>query len=114
MTSQAAIQKEIEEIKQRFIPPKDIVMIFSFGPDDASHGKYGHRKFHIFTGETEPVDEATELEMLRKSYDELPEHCHKEGHVWSTFEKYLKSRECKCGKPHPYHNPEYRQQNKWG
>lgn len=114
LTSQAAIQREIEEIKQRFIPPKDIWIIFSFGPIDSSHGKYGHRKLNVFTGETEPVDEATEIEMLRDYYGNLPKHCKVKCHMWETFEKFLKTRECKCGKPHPHHNPEYRQQNKWG
>jgi hypothetical protein len=113
VTTQAAIQKEIEEIKQRFIPPKDIWVIFSFGPDKASHGKYGHRKLNIFTGETEPVDESEELELMRSYYENLPDHCKNKRGPWPTFEKFLEYHECKCGKAHPYHNPEYRQQNKW-
>jgi len=66
MTSQATLKRQVDEIKQRILSPKDIVVIMHFPiSKDASHGKYGGCKFHVFTGETEPLEPERELEFLR-------------------------------------------------
>jgi hypothetical protein len=116
MTTVAQLQRRVKRLEQTLTPkpPDDIVVIFSFGPDEESHGKYGHRKRHMLTGEVEPVDEEDEIGMLRDYYEtQIPRHCKKADGVYPTFEFFLRSHECKCGRQHPYTNPEHKFTNKW-
>lgn len=102
MTSAVTIKRQVEKIKERIMPEhkQDIVVVFSFGPDIEPHGKYGHRKIHIFPEyyvngqpfEAPSVEE--EIRYLREYYDNLEEWNRKE----MTFEEFVKQRECKCGR----------------
>ena len=116
MAALTQLQKRVKRLEYAFAPkpPSDIVMVVSFGPDEEPHGRYGHRKVHVFTGELEPVDEQDEIEILRDYYEmHVPSHFKKTDSVYLTFEVFLKSQECKCGRQHPYANPEYRFRNTW-
>jgi len=98
MTTVQVVKREVKQLKRSLLPKKDIVWIITFGPNDEPHGKYGYRKHHMFTGEIEAVPEDEERLSLKRSFKKLPNHCSNPNHMWSTFEKYLKSHECKCGK----------------
>jgi len=64
MPSIAVLKRKVEKIEQKSARkhPVDLVVIFSFGPDDEPHGKYGYRKVHMNTGEVEACTEEEELE----------------------------------------------------
>lgn len=95
MTSVSQLRKELRQLKQQVTPkPKrDIVVIFSFGPDDEPHGKYGYRKVHMNTGEVEACTEEEELEMMKEYYDNLDVKFKKK----VSFEQFCKQNECTCG-----------------
>ncbi len=92
------VLKRIERIEDEIVPkPKDdLVMVWSFGPDDEPHGKYGYRKLHLHTGEIESCTEEEELELLREAYDAIPLEARKRTRCWSSFENFLEYRRCKC------------------
>ena len=51
--------RKIEE-KLSLNQKEDVVIVWSFGPDDEPHGKYGYRKFHLYTGLNEACTEEEE------------------------------------------------------
>ena len=73
-----------------------VVIIWSFGPDDEPHGKYGYRKFHVYTGLKEACTEEEEFKLLREEYDNVPLEARKNVPYWSSFQKFLEHQRCKC------------------
>ena len=104
MTTALQIQREIERIRCRVKPLKEIWIGFAFSREDEPHSKYGCQILEVHTGRKAPMTEKDELKLLRKIYSELPDHTKRQAE-WPTFEKYLKEHECNCGEQHPYHNP---------
>lgn len=118
MSSTKLLLKKVKMLERVLTPkpPRDIVIMFTFGRDDEPHGKYGHRLRNMLTGECEPVELAVEIEQLRDYYEtKVPQHAKRQhdGYSWATFTDFLKSNECKCGSKHPYYNPDCRFTNKW-
>ena len=92
MTSLTQLQKRVKRLERILAPkpPEDVVVVLSFDPDEEPHGKYGHRKMHMLTGEVEQVDEQDEIDMLRGHYEkQVPVHCKKADGVYPTFEVFL-------------------------
>ena len=93
-----AVIKRIRKIEERFLPKgkEDLVVVWSFGSSDEPHGKYGYRKFHIYTGEKEACTEEEELEFLREAYESIPLKVRKRTQYWSSFQNFLAYHRCKC------------------
>lgn len=124
------IKKRVEKLEQVYAPrpPADHQWIRCFGADDEPHGKYRYRISHLMTGKMEPLAEEQELALMKDFYEyNVPAHAKRvheicnwggatptgETYSWATFEDFCKSHECKCGKQHPYADPNYRSFNKW-
>jgi len=112
MTSLVTIKKEVDKIKEKVALKHrdDLVIIFSFGPDDEPHGKYGFRKLHVFeehqqNGKYEACSEEDELRMMRERYADMADEVKKNTPYWSTWEKFLEYHRCKC----PLHSQESKQ-----
>ena len=75
---------------------EDVVIVWSFGPDDEPHGKYGYRKLHVYTGLKEACTEEEELRYLKQAYDDVPIQVRKNVAYWTSFEVFLKHQRCKC------------------
>jgi hypothetical protein len=88
----------LRRIEEKLAPnqEKDIVIVWSFGPEDEPHGKYGYRKLHVYTGLKEACTEEEELRYLKQAYDDIPLESRKNVAYWSSFEDYLKHQRCKC------------------
>jgi len=58
MVATTQLQRRVRRHEQILVPqpPKDIVMVISFGPDEEPHGRHGHRKVHWSTGEAVTAD----------------------------------------------------------
>ena len=87
--------RKIEE-KLSLGQKEDVVIVWSFGPDDEPHGKYGYRKFHIYTGLKEACTEEEEFEFLREAYEDVPLEARKRVKYWSSFQNFLEHQRCKC------------------
>jgi hypothetical protein len=87
--------RKIEE-KLSLNQKDDVVIVWSFGPDDEPHGKYGYRKFHVYTGLKEACTEEEEFKLLREAYDNVPLEARKNVPYWSSFQKFLEHQRCKC------------------
>jgi hypothetical protein len=96
--SNKTIIRRLRRIEEKLAPnqEKDIVIVWSFGSDDEPHGKYGYRKFHIYTGLKEACTEEEEFEFLREAYDKVPLEARKNVPYWSSFQKFLEHQRCKC------------------
>ena len=90
--------RRIKKIEDIIVPqPKeDLVVVWSFGSEDEPHGKYGYRKFHIYSGFKEPCTEEEEHEFLLEAYERIPLKARKNVVYWSSFEKFLEHHRCKC------------------
>ena len=100
--SSRTIRKRIEKIEEKVSskPEEDIVLVLSFGSSDELHGKYGYRKFHIYSQEREACSEEEELEYLREAYDRIPLETRNRVEYWSCFEKFQEYSRCKCSLHH--------------
>ena len=87
--------RKIEE-KLSLGQKEDVVIVWSFGPDDEPHGKYGYRKFHIYSGLKEACTEEEEFRLLQEAYDNVPPEARKNVSYWSSFQKFLEHQRCKC------------------
>lgn len=96
--SNRAIRKRVRKLEERIIPkPKeDLILVWSSGPKDEPHGKYGYRKYHILTGEVEACTEDEEIELLREAYYRIPPKVKKRVNYWSSFEKFKEQHICNC------------------
>ena len=88
--SDRVIKKRIRKLEERIIPrpEDDLVLVWSSGPKDEPHGKYGYRKYHIKTGEVEACTEDEEIELLRQAYYRIPPKVRKRVNYWASFEKF--------------------------
>ena len=75
---------------------EDVVIVWSFGPEDEPHGKYGYRKLHVYTGLKEACTEEEEFKLLREAYEDVPLEARKRVKYWSSFQKFLEHQRCKC------------------
>jgi len=87
--------RKIEE-KLSLDQREDVVVVWSFGPDDEPHGKFGYRKFHVYTGLKEACTEEEEFEFLREAYENVPPQARKNIEYWASFERFLEHQRCKC------------------
>ena len=62
--------RRIEELAPN--QENDIVVVWSFGPEDEPHGKYGYRKLHLYTGLKEACTEEEELRYIKQAYEDIP------------------------------------------
>jgi len=93
-----AVIKRIIKIEERIVPKprEDLVVVWSFGSDDEPHGKFGYRKFHVYTGFKEACTEEEEHEFLLEAYEKIPLKARKNVVYWSSFQKFLEHHRCKC------------------
>lgn len=75
---------------------EDIVIIWSFGSENEPHGKYGYRKFHIYTGLKEACTEEEEFKLMREAYEDVPLKARKRVKYWSSFQNFVEHQRCKC------------------
>lgn len=87
--------KKIEE-KYSLNQKQDVVVVWSFGPDDEPHGKFGYRKLHVYTGVKEACTEEEEFNLLREAYEKVPLEARKNIEYWASFESFLEHQRCKC------------------
>ena len=111
MSTINALKNEVAEIKSRVNPePKHFAIHCSFGTSDEPHSYLSGRILHILTPcpeETQPWFEAgnaeAELVDLKKYYEKTfvnKTYNFMKGsdHPYSTFEKFVTSQTCICGK----------------
>jgi len=99
MKSVAAIQREVEKIRQKVKPPKDVWVRFSFPVDrNQPYGRYGHCLFNVLTRGQKAISEEDEVLLMKEFYEKnVPEHAKRDhdGYSWKTFEAFLKHHEHK-------------------
>jgi hypothetical protein len=88
----------IKKIEEKFSldQREDVVVVWSFGPDDEPHGKFGYRKFHIYTGLKEACTEEEEIQLLREAYEKIPPEARDNIEYWTSFESFLEHQRCEC------------------
>jgi len=96
--SNKTIFRRLRRIEEKLAPNQenDIVVVWSFGPEDEPHGKYGYRKLHVYTGLKEACTEEEELRYIKQAYEDIPLESRKSVAYWSSFEAFLKHQKCKC------------------
>jgi hypothetical protein len=93
-----SVIRRIRKIEDMIVlkPREDLVVVWSFGSDDEPHGKYGYRKFHVYTGLKEACTEEEEQEFLLEAYERIPLKARKNVKYWSSFQNFLEYHRCKC------------------
>ena len=102
------LEKIVFEVeKKRGISKPLASVIFHFHTDGEPHGCFGSQRMIPGSKPPFPVtkqalsyEEELEYGYAREYYDKLVKQCpdlQKEGHVWSTYEKWLEYYRCKCG-----------------
>jgi len=96
--SNKTVIRRLRRIEEKLSPnqKEDVVIVWSFGPEDEPHGKYGYRKFHIYTGLKEACTEEEEFEFLKEAYERVPLGARKNVKYWSNFQKFIEHQRCKC------------------
>jgi len=107
------LKREVTEIKQRVNPaPKHIIIPYFFCHTDEPHGCYQGTITHMITDQhntttrwQEAIDTETEIAAHQAFYDKnlktefgLRPFMKESTHPYSTFEKFLASQLCTCGK----------------
>jgi hypothetical protein len=102
--SNKTIIRRLRRIEAKFSPgqEEDIVIVWSFGPENEPHGKYGYRKFHLYTGLKEACTEEEEFEFLMEAWEKIPLKARKNIEYWQSFQKFLEHQRCNC----PVHRSE--------
>ena len=93
-----AVIRRIRKIEDVIVPQarEDLVLVWSFGSEEEPHGKFGYRKFHVYTGFKEACTEEEEHEFLYEAYERIPLKARKNVEYWSSFQKFLEHHRCNC------------------
>lgn len=99
MTSLVTVKREVEELKQRIIPPKDIWICTVLTWDKSQpHGKYGGQCLKMGTHECKAMSDEEEMSLLKEIYAGIPKKVRKRTDYWDSWDHFLEHSKCDCGK----------------
>ena len=102
MTTQISVLKQEVRALKDSVAPRESAIVFMGGKPDEPHGVFTYQIYHLHSKLKQPYPYKKEiLEFTREKYRDMIKRfpfMKAESHVWSSYDKWVESYRCKCGK----------------